>query len=90
MQKSEQELADIEAEIVKGKENEAKMQAQKEEWRQKTQENVKKLEQANIHYNKMQSRLESLKNIAERYEGYGNSIRRIMEKRRQSPAFMVW
>ena len=81
LQKSEQELADIEAEIVKGKENEAKMQAQKEEWRQKTQENVKKLEQANIHYNKMQSRLESLKNIAERYEGYGNSIRRIMEKK---------
>lgn len=81
LQKSEQELADIEAEIVKGKENEAKMQAHKEEWRQKTQENVKKLEQANIHYNKMQSRLESLKNIAERYEGYGNSIRRIMEKK---------
>ena len=81
LQKSEQELADIEAKIIKGKENEAKMQAQKEEWRQKTQENVKKLEQANIHYNKMQSRLESLKNIAERYEGYGNSIRRIMEKK---------
>lgn len=81
LQKSEKELADIEAEIAKGRENEAKMQAQKEEWRQKTQENVKKLEQANIHYNKMQSRLESLKNIAERYEGYGNSIRRIMEKK---------
>ena len=54
-------LADIEAEIAKGRENEAKMQAQKEEWRQKTQENVKKLEQANIHYNKMQSRLEYVK-----------------------------
>ena len=81
LQKSEKEHADIEAEIAKGRENEAKMQAQKEEWRQKTQENVKKLEQANIHYNKMQSRLESLKNIAERYEGYGNSIRRIMEKK---------
>ncbi len=84
LQKSEQELADIEAKIIKGKENEAKMQAQKEEWREKTQENVKKLEQANIHYNKMQSRLESLKNIAERYEGYGNSIRRIMEKETES------
>ena len=85
LQKSEKELADIEAEIAKGRENEAKMQAQKEEWRQKTQENVKKLEQANIHYNKMQSRLESLKNIAERYEGYGNSIRRIMEKKETEP-----
>lgn len=35
LQKSEKELADIEAEIAKGRENEAKMQAQKEEWRQK-------------------------------------------------------
>lgn len=32
-----------------------------------------------------QSRLESMRNIAERYDGYGNSIRRIMEKRGQYP-----
>lgn len=31
------------------------------------------------------SRLESLVNIAERYEGYGGSIRRIMEKKAQFP-----
>ncbi|MFR7444454.1 MAG: hypothetical protein ACLUUO_14465 [Sellimonas intestinalis] len=28
-----------------------------------------------------QSRLESLKNMTERYEGYGNSIRRVMEQK---------
>ena len=32
-------------------------------------------------YHKQNNKLESLKNIAERYEGYGNSIRRVMEVR---------
>lgn len=32
-------------------------------------------------YNSLSTRLESLKNIAERYEGYGNSVKRIMENR---------
>lgn len=32
-------------------------------------------------YHKQHSRLDSLKNLAERYEGYGNSIRRVMEMR---------
>ncbi len=32
-------------------------------------------------YNSISTRLESLRNIAERYEGYGNSVKRIMESR---------
>ncbi len=36
-------------------------------------------------YHKDRSRLESLTNLTERYEGYGNSIRRIMEKKKQNP-----
>ncbi|MBQ9886925.1 MAG: chromosome segregation protein SMC, partial [Lachnospiraceae bacterium] len=32
-------------------------------------------------YNKLNTRLESLRNIAERYEGYGNSVKRVMEAR---------
>ena len=31
------------------------------------------------------SRLESLKNITERYDGYGNSIRRVMEQKDRAP-----
>lgn len=85
LKKSEEELSVIREQIAKGKEQEAKMLAQKEEWRKKTQENARELEQANQRYNKTQSRLESLKNIAERYEGYGNSIRRIMDKKETNP-----
>ncbi len=32
-------------------------------------------------YHREQSRLESLKNITERYDGYGNSIRKVMDRR---------
>ena len=32
-------------------------------------------------YHREASRLESLKNITERYDGYGNSIRRVMEQK---------
>jgi len=39
------------------------------------------LEQSQILFHKEQSRLESLKNITERYEGYGNSIKKIMEQK---------
>ena len=34
-------------------------------------------------YHREESRLESLKNLTERYEGYGNSIRRVMEKKNE-------
>ncbi len=36
-------------------------------------------------YHRDASRLESLKNLAERYDGYGNSIRRVMERKGDTP-----
>lgn len=36
-------------------------------------------------YHREASRLESLKNITERYDGYGNSIRRVMEQKDRMP-----
>ena len=39
----------------------------------------KKSKELLVEYQRDKSRLESLKNITERYEGYGNSIRKIME-----------
>ncbi|MDE6314120.1 MAG: chromosome segregation protein SMC [Lachnospiraceae bacterium] len=39
------------------------------------------LNEANITYHREKSRLDSLKNITERYDGYGNSIRKVMEKK---------
>ncbi len=38
-------------------------------------------ESKQVEYHREASRLESLRNITERYDGYGNSIRRVMEQR---------
>ena len=53
------------------------------------QEKLKKqnsqMEIGQTAYHREASRLESLRNIAERYEGYGTSIRRVMEQKDRQP-----
>ena len=39
-------------------------------------------------YHRMASRFQTLQGITERYEGYGNSIRRIMEQKKQTPGII--
>ena len=39
-------------------------------------------------FHREESRLESLRNMAERYDGYGNSIRRVMEQRDKNPGIL--
>lgn len=45
-------------------------------------EQMQKIERDQAAYHREASRLESLIHITERYEGYGNSIRRVMEKKK--------
>lgn len=56
---------------------------------QKLQNELKKqnsqMEIGQTAYHREASRLESLKNITERYDGYGNSIRRVMEQKNREP-----
>ena len=40
-----------------------------------------KLEEIKADFHRTESRLDSLKNMSERYDGYGNSIRRVMEQK---------
>lgn len=54
-----------------------KRQASEEELRRLN----RNLSNAQQDYHTSQTKLESLRNLAERYEGYGGSIRRVMEAR---------
>ena len=67
------------------KAEEAKIESKLDHWKEKSIATVKQIEEAQQKYHKDASRLESLKNIAEKYDGYGNSIRRIMEKKAEVP-----
>ncbi len=52
---------------------------------QKLKEQSRQMEIGQTAYHREASRLESLKNITERYDGYGNSIRRVMEQKSREP-----
>ncbi len=39
-------------------------------------------------YQREQSRLESLQNLTERYDGYGNSIRKVMDRKEKEPGLL--
>ena len=46
---------------------------------------TKEMETGQTNYHREASRLEYLKNITERYDGYGNSIRKVMEQKDRNP-----
>ena len=64
------------------------MEQKAAEWKKKQREVNETLDTARLSYHKEQSKLESLKNIAERYEGYGNSIRKVMEQKEHNPGLL--
>ena len=49
--------------------------------REKIAELTSEIDKTQQQYHRERSRLESLRNIAERYDGYGNSIRKVMERK---------
>ena len=53
-----------------------------------TNENKKRLFDANNEYSSVKSKLEALRNITERYDGYGNSIKRVMEQKDNTPGII--
>ena len=76
-QKKELESADEKIkEILEEKETTKSILEELEEENRKCN---RRLQEAQHQYHANATKLESLKNIAERYEGYGNSIRRVME-----------
>lgn len=70
--------ADLQQEIIG-------IEKKDQEWDEKLRQTRKELEEATAGFHKKQSRLESLQNVAERYDGYGGSVRRIMEQKGSHP-----
>ncbi len=67
---------------------EQRLAGKSQEWLGKRAASLKAMEQDTARYHREQSRLESLINIAERYDGYGNSIRRVMERKESEPGLL--
>lgn len=72
---------EIEARLKELADAQAAAETKAEELEQEVRRLNKKLNDRQQEYHTSYTKLESLKNIAERYEGYGGSIRRVMEVR---------
>ena len=88
LDEANKKLNAVNEEIAGLKEKESALLAKAREWRDKSRENARLMEDASTEYHKSVSRLESLKNIAERYDGYGNSIKRVMEQKAKNPGLL--
>ncbi|MCR5702918.1 MAG: chromosome segregation protein SMC [Lachnospiraceae bacterium] len=53
-----------------------------------TANNKQRLFEANNEYASIKSKAEALRNITERYDGYGNSIKRVMEQKSNNPGIV--
>jgi len=84
----QEELDAVTGHITELKEKEKSLQEKDREWHFKSKENNRLFEEKQTSFHKQQSRLESLKNIAERYDGYGNSIRKVMEQKSENKGLL--
>ncbi|MCR5420239.1 MAG: chromosome segregation protein SMC [Lachnospiraceae bacterium] len=75
------ELNDINAVILKTDQEREVLEEQLQQFKNFLLESDGKLSQAQIAYHKEKSRLDAMKNIAERYDGYGGSIKKVMEQK---------
>ena len=76
---------EITASISEANEECTRLNGEVQKLQMKLQEQSKEMEAGQTAYHREASRLESLRNITERYDGYGNSIRRVMEQKAKEP-----
>ncbi len=75
------ELNEVNASILKTDQEREVLEEKLGEFKTSLEENDRRLSEAQISYHKEKSRLDAMKNIAERYDGYGSSIKRVMEQK---------
>ena len=73
------------AQILELEKKKIAIDQKRRKWRQQAEELRAEYDSVRQNFHRESSRLESLKNIAERYDGYGNSIRRVMERKADTP-----
>ncbi|MBE6015151.1 MAG: chromosome segregation protein SMC [Lachnospiraceae bacterium] len=74
-------LEEASMEIVALENEESELKAEIADTASRMEEVREEAVRKNGEYHKIESRIDSLKNMTERYEGYGNSIKRVMENK---------
>ena len=82
------ELNTICADIASADQKRESMEEKLGDFRTHLEELDRKLGDAQISYHGIKSKLDTLKNLAERYDGYGSSIKRVMEQKGKTPGII--
>lgn len=88
LETEEAKYKEVTNEIEEKKAIVTKLKNAQQEDRQKLEELRKNYGQKQQDYHREKSRLEALKNMTERYDGYGQSIRRVMEQKDKNPGIV--
>ena len=79
-----EELNKISAKILNADHEKEELEESLVSFRQKLEGLDHKLSDSQIVYHGIKSKLDTMKNLAERYDGYGSSIRRVMEQKEKT------
>ncbi len=85
LEEQKQTFEDLSEKVKSKKEEMSKVQEKLDACARVIEEANQKLETSQTAYHRNSSRLESLRNMAERYDGYGNSIKKVMEQKDRNP-----
>ncbi len=85
LQQQEEALASLNERILSMEKKKITVDQKRRKWKEQAVALHQERETIAKQLLKETSRLEALKNIAERYDGYGNSIRRVMEQKGKVP-----
>ena len=77
----EKEFETISAGIEKLNANQKEKEAQSAAYKEKMQKMDNELRDTQVSYHQDKTKLEALSNLTERYEGYGGSVKRVMEQK---------
>lgn len=83
-----QELKDVSGEIIELSEENGRYEEKIAVLQKQLTKQTEQFRIGQTAYHREESRLESLKNITERYDGYGNSIRKVMDQRNREKGIL--
>ncbi len=79
--KQESLRSDLDRKVREMEKQQSDVAAKRQKWSEQAEELTAKIDSVRQQYLREYSSLESLRNIAERYDGYGSAIRRVMERK---------
>ena len=88
IERLEQEFEQINVTIRELNEQQTKLEERNSEITDELSAKDQKLRDTQVLYHQEKSKLEAISNLTERYEGYGGSIRRVMEQKDKNPGII--